>query len=151
MPAPEAYRDGRVMVPRHDDLVPFLENYAYLMNSDILRGTMLLESPLLNYHVSQGGSFFEMPDGPSITELDRLASDRNLPYWGAEFRFWGPPKLIEAQWDYVRERYSAIPGAPFVEGRNYVFPAEIDQTDATLPVALGIPTLGVFGLLQGGG
>src|SRR3990170_6277647 len=68
MPAPEAYRDGRVSVPRHDDLVPFLENYAYLMNSEILRGTMLLESPLLNYHASQGESFFEMPNGPSTRE-----------------------------------------------------------------------------------
>ncbi|TAJ91582.1 MAG: FAD-binding oxidoreductase [Gammaproteobacteria bacterium] len=151
MPSPEAYRDGRVMVPRHDDLVPFLEHYAYLMNSDILRGTMLLDSPLLNYHASQGGSFFDMPGGPSIAELDGLARDRNLPYWGAEFRFWGPPKLIEAQWEYVKERYSTIPGAMFTEGRNYVFPTEIDSADATLPVALGIPTLGVFGLLQGGG
>ena len=93
MPAPEGYRDGRVMVAQHDDLVPFMETYAYLMNSDILRGTMLLESPLLNYHASQGGSFFEMPGGPSIAELDRMARDRSLPYWGAELRFWGPPKL----------------------------------------------------------
>ena len=48
MPAPEAYRDGRVNVPRHDDLVPFMETYSYLTNSDIMRGTMLLDSPLLN-------------------------------------------------------------------------------------------------------
>ncbi|HEX6997673.1 MAG TPA: FAD-binding oxidoreductase [Gammaproteobacteria bacterium] len=152
MPAPEAYRDGRVMVPRHDDLVPFLETYAYLMNSDILRGTMLLESPLLDYHVSQGGSFFEMPGGPSIVELDALAVERNLPYWSAQFRFWGPPKVIDAQWEYVREKFTAaIPRATFSDGRRYVFPAEIDRSDPTLLVALGIPSLGVFGLLRGGG
>ena len=79
MPSPEGYRDGRVNVAQHDDLVPFMETYAYLMNSDILRGTMLLESPLLNYHVTQGGSFFEMPNGASIAELDRSARERNLP------------------------------------------------------------------------
>jgi 4-cresol dehydrogenase (hydroxylating) len=151
MPAPEAYRDGRVNVPLHDDLVPFMETYAYLHNSDILRGTMLLESPLLNYHVSQGGSFFEMPNGPSIPELERLARDRNLPYWGAEFRFWGPPRLVDAQWEYVKEKFAAIRGATFTEGRRYVFPAEVDQNDPTLTVALGQPSLGVFGLLQGGG
>jgi (+)-pinoresinol hydroxylase len=151
MPAPEAYRDGRVNVPLHDDLVPFMETYAYLHNSDILRGTMLLDSPLLNYHASQGGSFFEMPKGPSIAELDRLARDRNLPYWGAEFRFWGPPKLVDAQWEYVKEKFGAIRGATFADGRRYVFPAEIDQNDTTLGVALGVPSLGVFGLLQGGG
>jgi FAD/FMN-containing dehydrogenase len=154
MPAPEAYRDGRVSVPLHDDLVPFMETYAYLMNSDILRGTMLLESPLLNYHVSQGGSFFEMPKGPSIPELDRMARDRKLPYWSAEFRFWGPPRLIDAQWEYAKERFGAIPGATFTDGRTYRFPednARIDQSDSALLVALGIPNLGVFGLLQGGG
>jgi (+)-pinoresinol hydroxylase len=152
MPAPEAYRDGRVMVPQHDDLIPFMETYAYLLNSDILRGTMLLESPLLNYHVSQGGSFFEMPNGPSIAELDALAIERDLPYWSAEFRFWGPSTIIDAQWAYVKERFAAaVPAASFSDGRNYTFPTEIDEADPTLLVALGIPSLGVFGLLQGGG
>jgi (+)-pinoresinol hydroxylase len=151
MPAPESYRDGRVMVAQHDDLVPFMETYAHLMNSDIVRGTMLLESPLLAYHASQGGSFFEMPNGPSTAELDRLARDRNLAYWSAEFRFWGPPKLIDAQWEHVKEKFGAISGASFSDGRRYVFPAEVDQNDPTLTVALGIPSLGVFGLLQGGG
>ena len=151
MPAPEAYCDGRVMVPQHDDLIPFMETYAYLMNSDILRGTMLLESPLLSYHASQGGSFFEMPNGPSIAELDRMARDRNLAYWSAEFRFWGPPKVIDAQWEYVQEKFGGIRGASFGDGRRYVFPAEVDQNDPTLTVALGVPSLGVFGLLQGGG
>jgi 4-cresol dehydrogenase (hydroxylating) len=151
MPAPEAYRDGRILVAQHDDLVPFMETYARLHNSDILRGTMLLESPLLNYHVSQGGSFFEMPGGPSIADLDRTARERSLPYWAAEFRFWGPPRLVDAQWEHVKEQFAAIPGASNVDGRRYVFPTEIDQNDPTLSVALGIPTLGVFGLLQGGG
>jgi FAD/FMN-containing dehydrogenase len=151
MPSPEGYRDGRVNVALHDDLVPFVETYAYLMNSDILRGTMLLESPLLNYHVSQGGSFFEMPNGPSTPELDRLARERNLPFWSAEFRFWGPPKVIDAQWEYVKEKFGAVPGSTFTDGRRYVFPAEVDQNDPTLTVALGVPSLGVFGLLQGGG
>jgi 4-cresol dehydrogenase (hydroxylating) len=151
MPAPEAYRDGRVTVAQHDDLVPFMETYARLHNSDILRGTMLLESPLLNYHASQGGSFFEMPGGPSISELDRTARERNLPYWAAEFRFWGPPRLVDAQWEHVKEQFATISGSSAVDGRRYVFPAEIDPNDPTLAVALGIPSLGVFGLLQGGG
>ncbi|HET7607856.1 MAG TPA: FAD-dependent oxidoreductase, partial [Gammaproteobacteria bacterium] len=151
MPSPEGYRDGRVNVAQHDDLVPFMETYAYLMNSDILRGTMLLESPLLNYHVTQGGSFFEMPNGPSTPELDRLARERNLPYWSAELRFWGPPRVIDAQWEYVKEKFGRIPGATFAEGHRYAFPAAVDQNDPTLTVALGIPSLGVFGLLRGGG
>jgi 4-cresol dehydrogenase (hydroxylating) len=151
MPAPEAYRDGRINVPLHDDLVPFMETYSYLMNSDVLRGTMLLESPLLNYHVSQGGSFFEMPGGTSIAELDRMAKDMNLPYWSAELKFWGPEKLIDAQWEIVRDKFGAIPGATLTAGRNYRFPMEVEDTDSATLAGLGIPNLGTFGLLQGGG
>jgi FAD/FMN-containing dehydrogenase len=151
MPQPEAYRDGRVNVMRHDDLIPFMEKYAYLMNSDVLRGTMLLESPLLNYHVSQGGSFFEVPGGPSIAELDRLAQQQGLPYWSAELKFWGPEKLIDAQWEIVRDEFGTIPGATFDDGRRYRFPTEVNESDSAVLAGLGIPNLGTFGLLQGGG
>ena len=146
MPAPEAYRDGRVMVYRHDDLVPFMERYAYLMNSDILRGPMMLESPLLNYLASQGGSFFDIPGGPTIDEKERIGKEQNLPYWSAELRFWGPAKIIDAQWEYTREKFAEIPGAGFSDGRYYRFPmdsGDID-TDTAVRVALGIPNLGAF-------
>ena len=59
--------------------------------------------------------------------------------------------MIDAQWEYAKEKFGAIPGATFTDGRSYRFPTEVDQNDPTLTVALGIPTLGVFGLLQGGG
>lgn len=149
MPAPEAYFDGRVMAPKHDDLVPFIDTLAYLMNSNILRGTLMLESPVLDYRVSQGGTAFDMPGGPSVEEMDRLATEKNLPYWSAELRFWGPSKIIDAQWEFVKEKFSVIPGATFKDGRSYQFPAEIKETDAAVLVALGIPNLGVFGLIQG--
>jgi 4-cresol dehydrogenase (hydroxylating) len=92
-----------------------------------------------------------MRNGPSIADLDRLGRERNLAYWSAELRFWGPPKLVDAQWECVKEKFAAIRGVTFGEGRRYVFPSEVDQNDPTLAVALGIPSLGVFGLLQGGG
>lgn len=151
MPAPEAYLDARVSVPRHDDLVPFMENYVYLMNSDILRGTMMLESPLLNYRAMNGGTVFTMPGGPTKAENDRLAQEQNLPYWSAELRFWGPQKLIQTQWECVKDQYANIPGVSFQDGRNYRFPVpEKDiATNSDVRAALGIPNLGVFGLLQG--
>jgi FAD/FMN-containing dehydrogenase len=149
MPAPEAYFDGRVMVPKHDDLVPFVDILAYLMNSNIIRGTLMLESPVLDYRVSQGGAAFDMPGTPSADEMNRLAAEKNLPYWAVELRFWGPPEVIEAQWEFVKEQFLSIPGATFKDGRSYQFPAEIKETAPDVLVALGIPNLGVFGLIQG--
>lgn len=97
MPAPEAYRDGTVMVQKHDDLIPFVEILSNLMNSGIVRGTMLLESPLLNYRASQGGGVLDVPGGPSVAEMDRLGEEKGLPYWSAELHYWGPQKIIDAQ------------------------------------------------------
>jgi (+)-pinoresinol hydroxylase len=149
MPEPEAYRDGRVMVPKHDDLVPFVETLAYLMNSEIVRGTMLLESPLLSYRASRGEGILDKPGGPSVAELDKIAADRNLPYWGAELHFWGPQEVIDAQWEYTKEKFSAIPGATFKDGRSYKFPVQLQDNDTVTRVALGIPNLSVFGLISG--
>ena len=149
MPAPEAYRDGRVNVYRHDDLIPFMEKYSYLMNSDILRGTMMLESPILSYKVAQGRAVFDMPGDPSIEELERIGREKNLAYWSAEFRFWGAPGIIDAQWEYTKEKFGEIPGATFNDGRSYRFPMEIPESNPDLLGSLGIPNLGVFGLIQG--
>ena len=151
MPAPEAYRDGRVSVQKHDDLIPFMEKYAYLLNSDILRGNMMLESPLLSYKVSQGRAVFDMPGDPPVEELERIGKEKNLPYWSALFRFWGAPKIIDAQWEYTKEKFAEIPGATFSDGRSYKFPNDIkiEEIEADTLAALGIPNLGVFGLLQG--
>jgi len=149
MPAPEAYRDGRVMVAKHDDLIPFVETLCYLMNSNVVRGAVMMESPLLDYRVSQGGTAFDMPGGPSVEEMDRLGQEKNIPYWSVELRFWGPPKIIDAQWEHAKEKFSAIPGATFKDGRNYRFPMDIKETEAALLVALGIPNLSVFGLISG--
>jgi len=149
MPEPEAYRDGTVMVQRHDDLVPFVETLAYLMNSDIVRGTMLLGSPILNYRATQGGGVLDMPGGPSVAEMDKLAQEKTLPYWGAELHFWGPQTVIDEQWEYTKEKFSAIPGATFKDGRSYKFPLELKETDEAPRVALGIPNLSVFGLIVG--
>ena len=92
MPEPEAYRDGTVMVPRHDDLIPFVETLSYLMNSEIVRGTMLLESPLLSYRASQGGGVLDSPGGPSVAEMEKIGQEKNLPYWSAVLHFWARKK-----------------------------------------------------------
>lgn len=149
MPAPAAYRDGRVSVYKHDDLVPFMEKYAYLMNSGVLRGTLMLESPLLNYKVfDMGRAVFDMPGDPSTAEMERIGKENNLPYWSGVFRYWGGEKIIDAQWEYTKDQFSEIPGATFEEGRYYHFPTDIEEIEPDTLAALGIPNLGVFGLLQ---
>jgi len=149
MPEPEAYREGTVMVPKHDDLIPFVETLSFLTDSDIVRGTMQLASPLLNYRATQSGSMLDIPGGPSIAEMDKIGAEKNLPYWSMVMRFWGPQKLIDAQWEYTKEKFSVISGASFKDGRAYRFPVELKETDDILSTYLGIPSLSVFALPAG--
>jgi len=147
LPEPEAYRDGVVSVPRHDDLVPFVDTLAYLYNSQIVQGTMALDSPLLNYRVSKGGGVVDLPGDISVAELERVGREQNMPYWSAELHFYGPAEVVDLQWEFTKEKFSAIPGATFKDGRTYRFPVKLDESDTVLRQALGIPNLSVFGFL----
>lgn len=149
LPEPEAYRAGTVFVQKHDDLIPFVDTLSYLMNSQIVQGTILLESPLLDYRASQGGGVLDMPGGPSIAEMEQIGREKNLAYWSCELHFYGPAKVVDAQWEYAKEKFSAIPGAAFKDGRSYRFPLKLTEGEDAPRVALGIPNLSIFGMLAG--
>ncbi|MFZ0981353.1 MAG: FAD-binding oxidoreductase [Candidatus Acidiferrales bacterium] len=148
LPEPEAYREGTAFVQKHDDLIPFVDTLSYLMNSQIVQSTILLDSPLLDYRAWQGGSVLDMPGGPSVAEMEQIGRDKNLAYWSCPLHFYGPAKVVDAQWEYAKEKFSAIPGATFKDGPSYRFPLEMNEGDGIPRVAFGVPDLSVFGLLR---
>jgi len=148
MPEPEAYRAGTASVPRHDDLIPFVDTLAYLRNSQIVQGMFSVSSPLLFYRRSHGGSILDVPNGPSVEEMERIGREKNLPYWSADLRFYGPEKVVAAQWEHAKQKLSAIPGATFTDNRAFKFPLPADLHDKVTLPEFGIPSLSVFGLLQ---
>ena len=147
LPEPEAYREGTVSVPLHDDLIRFVEVLAYLYNSQIVQGTSALDSPLLTYRVSKGGGVVDLPGDISVAELERVGREQNMPYWSVDLHFYGPAKVVDLQWEYAKEKFGAIPGATFKEGRTYRFPVQLSDSDTVLRQGLGIPNLSVFGFL----
>ena len=91
----------------------------------------------------------DVPGGPSIAEMDRIGQEKNLAYWSADLRFYGPAKVINAQWEYAKEKLSSIPGAKFREGASYTFPLTPEQqAKVTNLPEIGIPSLSVFGILR---
>jgi (+)-pinoresinol hydroxylase len=154
LPEPEGFRSGTVGVPKHDDLIPLVETLNYLMNSNIVQGTTTIGSPLL---MSQAGSLtgggaggaalLTTANSPSVQELEKIAQEKNLPYWNCELNFYGPPKVVDAQWEYAKEKYSAIPGATFREGRSYQLPLDPKDVDTAPKRQFGIPSLTIFGMM----
>ena len=61
-------------------------------------------------------------------------------------KFYGPAKAIAAQWEYAKEKFSAIPGAKFQDGELYKLPLTPDQFDRVHKPEFGIPSLVMFSI-----
>lgn len=150
-PEPEAYLTGTVTVFKRDDLIPLVATLAYLMNSNIVLGTTNVASPLTYARQDPAlAGLYSKPGGPSTEELEQYAQARNLGYWSVELPFYGPAKVVAAQWEHAQEKFSAIDGVKFREGPLRTLPLDPNQPlPFPTPVAMGIPNLSVFGV--GGG
>ncbi len=151
LPEPEAYRSGVVSVPKHDDLIPLVDTLSYLLNSNITQGTSTIGSPLLMSMATAGGmggaALVTMPGGPSIEELEKIGREKNLAYWTCDLHFYGPQKVVDASWEYAKEKYSAIPGITFREDATFRMPLAASDIERAPKRQFGIPNLTVFGIM----
>jgi FAD/FMN-containing dehydrogenase len=147
-PEPEAYLTGTVTVPKRDDLKPLVAGMAYLLNSNIVMGTTSVGSPLNFMRADpQLAALYAKPGGATTEDLEGFLHSRNIGYWSVELPFYGPAKVVQAQWEYAKQRFSSIEGVKFQDGKLRRFPidpAEVPSFQNS--VAVGIPSLGVFGV-----
>jgi (+)-pinoresinol hydroxylase len=149
---PEAYRTGRVFVPRYADLTALVDTLAYLMNTGIMNSMTRLESPLLFGTVIGGPvnpgvqALLSRPGGATTQQLEDYGLANKLPYWCAPLRFYGPEAVINAQWEYAKQKFlAAVPGATFEEEPLVRFPLTDSQANETLdPASFGVPSLLAF-------
>jgi (+)-pinoresinol hydroxylase len=148
MPAPQAYRVYTVWVPKYNDIIPFVNIMARLMNAGILNCHIWIQSPVYSGPPDPAReALLSKSGGGAPEEWDRYAQDRKLNFWGCPFSFYGLSKVIDAQWEHVKEQFSAIPGATFEEGESFQFPLTPEQTQRVGERSkLGIPSLGVFSM-----
>jgi 4-cresol dehydrogenase (hydroxylating) len=143
LPQPEAYFSGTVMAPKRDDIHALVEGFAHLLNSKVVDGT----TGVLN------ATSFGPPDpdlarvrvGASTGDLERYLAQKGRGYWTLDLPFYGPAKVITAQWEYAKGTFSKIPGASFRDGATYRFPLTREEIEKIPnPVPLGIPSLTTF-------
>jgi (+)-pinoresinol hydroxylase len=147
-PEPEAYLTGTVSVGKRDDLIPLVAGLAYLMNSGVVLGTTNVASPLTFARQDPAlAALYAKPGGPSTQELEQYAETKNIGFWSVELPFYGPAKVVAAQWEHAQEKFSAIPGVKFQDGPMRRFPLDPKvPLPFPSPVAMGIPNLAVFGV-----
>jgi len=147
-PEPEAYVSGTVMVWKRDDVVPLVEGFANLVSSGVFRGTTTLASPVWFGFGLPDAELDPIRASGSVKDLEDYAARKKVPYWSLPLFFYGPQKVVAAQWEYAKEKFSSLAGVEFQEGASYHFPlSKEERAKVTDPVQIGIPSLQIFGLL----
>jgi 4-cresol dehydrogenase (hydroxylating) len=160
MPAPENFATGQVTVPRFRDLIPLVDIVGRLEQAKIVQGLWNLSSPTTGtppFAAHEAGppkpqdpriaAILMDPAGVDMDKLDAMAQSMGLPFWACDFNFYGPQKLIQAQWDCVCDALKAIPGAKFKLGPIRPLPLSPQEQAQTRDLGpFGIPSLKTFDL-----
>jgi len=85
-------------------------------------------------------------DGALGPELQAYADRKGMAYWSCNLSFYGPAKVVAAQWEYAKERFSSIAGAKFEDGELVRFPLTPEQRERVFGSQFGIPSLSVFSI-----
>ncbi len=163
MPQPEAFFGGTVLAGKRDDLYDLVRILTRLENGGVTNGMPDLGSPLLGIQTIEeyAKSMADEPqppvdrellalrdkaDGGDTRELEAYGARKGLAYWTFKLKFYGPAKVVAAQWEHCKEQFSVIRGVRFQEGRLLRLPLTAEQRlDVHWP-ELGIPTLNMYSI-----
>ncbi len=130
LPEPEASMTGQIRVPKHDDIVPFVKILASLAFQGIVNCVFSLQSPVFAGALdAEKSALLDQPGGGSAADWDAYATSKGRHFWQTELRFYGPAKVIAAQWEHVKAKVGAIAGAQFTDGETIRFPLTDEQVD----------------------
>jgi len=154
MPEPDSYLSGTVVAPKHDDLNALVEIMTYLENTRVTNGMPFLGSPLLSRGLFGGGpppdaeltALLAKPNAVSSPELKEYAEKKGIGYWSCTLCFYGAPKANAANWEFAKEKFSAISGAKFMDGESYKLPLTSQQREQVHKPQFGIPSLAMFSI-----
>lgn len=161
MPQPEAFLEARIVASRFEDLHPLVDTLNYIENSGIATGLPELRSPLLGAGATydQIRRFRNGPDpmtdahkqllarakGGFSEELERYGIDNRIAYWELILNFYGPAKVIAAQWEAAQDlARKAIKDVRFEAGPPLTLPLTEDQAKGRPLPHVGIPNLEIF-------
>lgn len=163
-PKPQAFLEGMIFVPRYEDLHPLVEFLKYAENTGLAQGTPELLSPLLgvsNKTQHLVDAFYKGPPQLPKAQADLVAAsrvgyssalaqygaDNKIPYWGLSLKFYGPTKVVKAQWEAVQELVSqSIKGAAFQSSEVYTDFKKAAAEWKAYPQDLGVPNMDFFGM-----
>ncbi|HTV51235.1 MAG TPA: FAD-binding oxidoreductase [Steroidobacteraceae bacterium] len=163
MPEPEAYLSGTVLCGRRDDLHALIRALNLLENAGITNGMPDLGSPLLGIQsIEEYARSMEDQPQPApqaellqlreraergeVQALEAYGASHGLAYWSLKLKFYGPARVIAAQWEHCKEHLASISGVRFLEGELLRLPLTSQQREGVHWPDFGIPTLNMYSI-----
>ena len=154
MPQPDAYLSGTVRVFRRADLIPLVEIMTRLENQGVYGGMPFMGSTLLGGlnpadtlktpPPAEVSAILARPGEPDWAALEAFGREKGTGFWGCKFQFYGPEKVIQAQWDYAKSQLAEIPGATFEDNERFKLPLSPEDKARAHKTTFGIPNLSIF-------
>ena len=138
-PQPEAALSASVDVFAYADIGPLVEIFNELEYGNVFNGMPGFSSPVLSQQ-----NPIAMAIVPDEAEMNQMVAESGLPAWRGSLNFYGPEKVIRAQWEHVRDRFAGFPGVKFNEGPLTRLPLAPEDLDRVMKPRFGIPSLEIF-------
>lgn len=136
-PQPQAYLSGAIDLWRYEDIEPVVDLMNELEYGNVFNGMPSISSPVL----SSGMMFNEVPE-PEV--MNAMVRDTGKAAWRASMAFYGPEKVIRAQWDYVKERFAQFEGARPAEPQFVKLPLSAEDMKKVSKARFGVPSMEIF-------
>jgi (+)-pinoresinol hydroxylase len=162
MPQPEAYLRCTVTAARYQDLTPLVDTLNYLENARITTGFPDIASPLIGYPPIGQVQLWNETGPPNFTaehrdllkgvtlgyspQLEAYGLKSGIPYWELWLSYYGPPEVIEAQWQATQRHFAKIAGAKFKVVDRVTLPITQDEAEKYHEPEFGVPSLRAFSI-----
>lgn len=146
MEEPDAARQVSVAVPRREDVFALTDILHSLMCDHTIPSQTSVASPVMNGSADPELVRLRTSGGATDAVWNTYAQSVGRPFWRSTFVLYGGQKIIDAQWEHIRDRLAVIPGVQFNEVASYSFPLTDEEVEAVPDKArYGIPSLNLFG------
>ena len=152
MPEPPGYRPYMITFQRDEDIEQAVEVIRPLKVNLVIQNAATIRDLHLVASLNTSRTEYYDGDGPLPDSVrKRIMADQDIGAWNFYSALYGPPKIMDAHLEIIRDSFAQIPGARFF------FPEDRKDKNDVLhhraKTMAGIPTLTEFGLVNwvGGG
>ncbi len=114
MPEPPGYRPFMLTFPREDDIEPLVDIMRPLKIAGVIPNAAVIVNVLFQAAVDVSKSeYYDGTDPIPESAIKKIMADRDIGMWNFFGALYGDERIMDAQWQTIKDAFSAIPGTKF--------------------------------------